>query len=59
MQKNQDWSSFQVTNQIFDTAFSAVQAGRACLLGYFGKINNIQEKKKLILSVKPIRLQKT
>ncbi len=46
MQKNQDWSSFQVTNQIFDTAFSAVQAGRACLLGYFGKINNIQEKQK-------------
>ena len=46
MQKNTDWSSFQVTDQIFDTAFSAVQAGRACLLGYFGKINNIQEKQK-------------
>jgi myo-inositol-1(or 4)-monophosphatase len=46
MQKNQDWSSFQVTPQIFDTAFSAVQAGRACLLGYLGKINNIEEKQK-------------
>lgn len=28
----------------FNAALKAVQAGRACLLGYFGKINNIQEK---------------
>ncbi len=46
MQKNQDWSSFQVTDAIFDAALAAVQQGRSCLLGYLGKINNIQEKEK-------------
>ncbi len=54
MQKNQDRSSFNthsdsnfaVTEQIFDTALFAVQQGRACLLGFLGKINNIQEKEK-------------
>lgn len=30
----------------FNAAMRAVQAGRACLLGYFGKINNILEKDK-------------
>jgi len=30
----------------FDAAMRAVLAGRACLLGYFGKINNITEKDK-------------
>lgn len=46
MQKNQDWSSFQVTDQIYEAAMFAIQKGRACLMGYLGKINNIQEKEK-------------
>jgi myo-inositol-1(or 4)-monophosphatase len=46
MQKNKDWSSFCVSEDIFETAISAVQAGRACLLGYLGKINNIEHKEK-------------
>lgn len=46
MEKNQNWSSFQVTEAVFGAAKSAVEQGRACLLGYLGKINNIQEKEK-------------
>lgn len=33
-------------NEIYNEAMKAVLAGRACLLGYFGKINNIEEKDK-------------
>lgn len=34
------------SNEIYNEAMKAVLAGRACLLGYFGKINNIEEKDK-------------
>lgn len=34
------------SNEIYNEAMKAVMAGRACLLGYFGKINNIEEKDK-------------
>ncbi|MCM2354691.1 MAG: inositol monophosphatase [Pseudobdellovibrio sp.] len=33
-------------NEIYNEAMKAVLAGRACLLGYFGKINNVEEKDK-------------
>lgn len=33
-------------NLIYNEAMKAVLAGRACLLGYFGKINNVEEKDK-------------
>lgn len=33
-------------HSIHSEAMKAVMAGRACLLGYFGKINNIEEKDK-------------
>jgi myo-inositol-1(or 4)-monophosphatase len=41
-------SSFDSThvNEIYTEALKAVMAGRACLLGYFGKINNVEEKDK-------------
>lgn len=34
------------SNEIYNEAMKAVLAGRACLLGYFGKINNVEEKDK-------------
>lgn len=34
------------SNEIYNEAMKAVMAGRACLLGYFGKINNVEEKDK-------------
>lgn len=34
------------SNAIYNEAMKAVLAGRACLLGYFGKINNVEEKDK-------------
>lgn len=34
------------SNEIYNEAMKAIMAGRACLLGYFGKINNIEEKDK-------------
>lgn len=39
------FNSIQLQN-IFNEAMTAVLAGRACLLGYFGKINNVEEKDK-------------
>ncbi len=34
------------SNEIYNEAMKAVMAGRALLLGYFGKINNVEEKDK-------------
>ncbi|MES2803709.1 MAG: inositol monophosphatase family protein [Bdellovibrionota bacterium] len=41
-------SSFDLvhSNEIYNEAMKAVLAGRALLLGYFGKINNVEEKDK-------------
>lgn len=36
----------QQRNEIYNEAMKAVLAGRALLLGYFGKINNVEEKDK-------------
>lgn len=40
-------SSFMIKHEdVYNEAMKAVMAGRACLLGYFGKINNVEEKDK-------------